>query len=240
MKAPAARVRAGRPGFGWTEEAGRRALALSPAARQGLRTILWDDLASEYDARFYSAWIEGLDRTFTPEFWEVHEAWREDEDRHHAWIRAAWTAAFGWDGEVEARLEARRPDFGPIAHLFEDEFAIACLGCYDELATVRAYRKSLPVYGLLGPGYRAVVGRIIADEALHYRNYLDLIGRRHRHRLHEAEAVVGRIRAAEGTPYRATFVLDHDDAVWDEGIFDEAARILLEQLRRLRETGAPG
>ena len=48
----------------------------------------------------------------------------------------------------------RRADFGPIAHLFRDEFTILCLGAYDELATVRAYRANLPKYEKLGPEFR--------------------------------------------------------------------------------------
>ena len=42
--------------------------------------------------------------------------------------------------------------------------------------------------------------------------------------------VLERIRGSEGQPYRGTFVLDHDEDLYTDKVFDDAERILLRSL----------
>lgn len=205
---------------------------LSGEERDALEHVLWEDVTSEYDARFYGAWLAELPVRLGPRFRALEREWALDEERHHVGALRIYRRLFGWPRERARALRERRPDFGPIAHLFEDEFAIACLGAYDELATVRAYRANLPHYDRLGPALGGYVRSVIADEAWHYHRFLDLLRSDHAARLDEGAEAVRRIRASEGIAYGNTFVLDHDDPVFTRAILDDAARVLARQLER--------
>lgn len=211
-------------------ESARQHLERLPArSRAEVRGVLREDLTSEYDARFLSAHLRSLPFPLTPAFRRAEAVWAVDEERHYRACRAVVEHCFDFDPAI---LTERRPDFGPLAHLFEDEFSILCLAAYDELATVRAYRANLPRYALLGPALVRWVRGVIADEAWHYARFLEVAVTEHRHRLAGSRAVVQRIRASERVPYAATFVLDHDDPVFTEEMFDGAAAVLCRQLER--------
>lgn len=194
-----------------------------------MRALLWHDLASEYDARFLSSYLGSLPFDLSPAFRRAERSWAADERAHHEGFRAAFEAAFGAHGAPLEGLAGRRPDFGPLAELFADEFHVACLLAYDELVTVRGYRANLAAYDRLAPSLGRFVRRVIADEARHYASFL-WIARREPGRAERAREVLARIRAAESPDYRNTFVLDHDDPVYDDALFDRAAGILLARL----------
>ena len=205
--------------------------SLSSEQRDELEALLWYDVCAEYDARFYSAFLRTCGIPLSDAFLEVERHWAADEERHFELLRDAYARFFGWGRDQAARLRARRPDFDPLAHLFADEFAVLCLGTYDELVTVRGYRANFGTYGLLGPDFERLMRRITADEGLHYKAFQRLLREHHAHRLPEVPAQLERIRATEGTPYKATFVLDHDDPVYDEAIYDEVVELLSRRLR---------
>lgn len=205
----------------------------APADREeSARTTLWDDLTSEYDARFLSAYVGRLDVPLSGAFRETERVWAVDEANHYAGFRAVYEAVCDTaDGRL-ASLPERRADFSLIEHLFEDEFQILVLCAYDELATVRAFRANMPLYRSIGSGVARLVRRVIADEAWHYSKFLRLLREDHGHRRGDAARAVRRVRDTEGTPYLNTFVLDHEgDSVWCDAFCDEAARVLLKQLR---------
>ena len=206
---------------------------LDAAQRDELREILWADLFSEYDARYLSAYVRNLKTPLSEHFWACEERWARDEELHYLGFRCVYGAAFDRSAEsLELELAARsaQVDFEPIADLFEDEFASACLLAYDELATVRAYRANYDQYALLGPELMKFIRKVTADEGRHFRNFMKLLREGHPQRLPELPAIIARIRAREGLPYGNTFVLDHDDGVWSDTIFDEAANVLLRRL----------
>lgn len=196
-----------------------------------LRHCLWEDVASEYDARFLGDRLAGLGFEFSAGFRAAVETWERDELGHHFCSRTAWIAAFGRERALDLRLAARRPDFAPLAAFFEDEFTILCLLAYDELATVRAYRANLPLYEPLGRPFMALMHRIMADEARHYASFLSLARSEHPERAVDAGRVISSLRAV-GVPYAATFVLDHDDPIFTSDLLDETARILRVHLAR--------
>ena len=205
---------------------------LSEEDRVKARLTLEDDMKSEYDARFLSAFLRTLDVPFTPAFWRAERQWAVDEQRHYEGVRSVNERLFGCD---DAELARRAPDFAPIAHLFGDEFAILCLGAYDELATVRAYRANLPLYDRLGPGYARYMRRVIADEAKHYAAFLGVVRECHRHRLSEAEDVLDRYyRAAMKYAGSGTIVrLTADCPLHDPIVIDQVVE-RLEQLAATR------
>lgn len=205
---------------------------LSAEEKVQLEDVLRWDLLSEFDARFFSTHLRSLGIEFTPAFDEIEREWARDEERHYHVFRAAYDTVIGMNAEFEAELEAREANFAPIAHLLEDEFSIACLGAYDELATVRAFRANIANYDKLGPEFGKIVRRVIADEARHYHGFLTVLKTEHGHRADEAGATIRRIRETEGTAYGNTFVLDHDDPIFTDAIYDEAEAILLRHIQK--------
>ncbi len=229
-----------RPLHGWSEEAwqalecdvGLHAARLSKPDREALEEVLFLDLSSEFDARFYSIHVRQLGIELSSAFLNFEPEWARDEAKHMDGFRRTLKAGFGWSEQRMAELNGRRSNFEPLAHLFRDEFAILCLSAYDELATVRAYLGNMHHYRKLGPAFLRFLRSVIADEGWHYSRFLDVIRKQHAHRLGEARSMVQEIRSAEGTPYASTFVLDHDDDVWSDAIFDEAEQVLLRALER--------
>lgn len=216
----------------------RTRLANVPSdVRERLLAALHDDMVTEYDARFLVDYLDRLEIPLCPEFKEVLGRWYRDEVRHFSSFRCVVETLTGNDATAD--LEARRSDFSNVEHLFRSEFEILCLLAYDELATLRGYRGNLQMYDLLGEPLGALVRRVIGDEAGHYAGFRSLLIEKHADRLNEVEDVVRRIRSSEGTPYQATFVLDHDDPVYGDHIFDEAARVLVAQMRREEARRAP-
>ena len=212
-----------------SEHAGR----LPVNERANLAELLYADLFSEYDARYLSDHLRALG--FGRHFLACERHWARDEELHYLGFRSIYSALSGRaEAELDEELARRRHDvdFAPISALFADEFKTACLMAYDELATVRAYRKCAASYSRLGPVGEVFVQEVTADEGRHFRNFLKLLREEHADRFGEVPAVVERIRATEGVVYRNTFVLDHDDDVWDEAIFDDAALVLRRRLAR--------
>ena len=214
------------------DEAQSRLRTVPGERRARLLASLRDDMVTEYDARFLVDYLDRMDQSLCGPFREMLARWYDDEVRHFESFRCIVETC---SGDATADLDARRPDFAGVAHLFGGEFEILCLLAYDELATLRGYRGNLPMYAALGDRLGAFVRRVIGDEAGHYAGFRALLAERHAGRLGEVEEVVRRIRATEGTPYHATFVLDHDDPVYGEHIFDEAARVLVSQMQRERD-----
>lgn len=189
--------------------------------------ILRDDVLSEYDARFLSEHLHGLSLDFSPEFLVAERRWAGDEERHYR--LTARVHGEHWSSE-EGLLKGRVPDFEPLAALFTDELGLLVLLAYDELVTVRAYQANLAHYAKLGPAYLSWARALIADEAWHYAAFLGVIRDVHRERLSETPSLLDRVLALEGTPYSATFVLDHDDSVFTEPLLAKAARLLRRHL----------
>ncbi|KAA3611904.1 MAG: ferritin-like domain-containing protein [Planctomycetota bacterium] len=200
--------------------------ALKPETRQRLRETLYHDMVSEYDARFLAAYLDDLPVTFSQGFRQVLKAWAEDEEAHFQTLHRINQGLFGVS---DRDLERRKPNFKPLETLFEDEFSIACLGAYDEWVTVRGYRNNLPLYNHLGAEMRAVLRRLMADEARHYAGFL-AVALECREGEARTRQVVARIRQAESGLYHQTFVLDHDDPIYGPELFDQGAANLCRQL----------
>ena len=213
------------------------AAALSPEDRACLEPVLREDVLSEYDARFLSARIAASDLELSPEFRAAERVWAADEERHYRVTRQVFDEHWGL---APAVLTERRPNFAPLAELFDDELTLLVLLAYDELATVRAYRANLQLYAKLGPAYLRWARALVADEAWHYAAFLDVVRRVHGHRLAEASSHLDRVIALEGTPYAATFVLDHDDSVFTPEILTSAERALRRHLTSRAAQSHPG
>ena len=200
-----------------------------------LRDELLHDAVTEFDGRLLTEHVESLPYELSPAARAAFEIWDGDERRHHLGFRLTLDALYDdVEPEIE-RFAERRADFGPLKEFFGEEFTLLLLGAYDELCTVRGYRKNLPLYDELGPEFGRYVRHVIADEAWHYSLFLGVLRREHSHRRDETAAWLERIRAAEATPYAATFVLDHDDKeLYSDEIGAAAERILMRQFGHAR------
>ena len=210
--------------------------AISPEDRETLRATLWWDVSSEYDARFLTDYLRQLDVPFTDDFRAAADQWDVDEAEHCSGFREIYEALFG---SCQSELDARKPDFAGVAHLFRDEFSISCLMAYDELATVRGYRVNMHLYDQLGPEVSGFVRHVIADEGRHYGAFAKVMRKHYAHRLDEVPAIVAEVRRTEGTPYAQTFVLDHDEDIYTDKLFDEAQELLLKHMSSHRARVAP-
>lgn len=216
----------------------RRLAHLDAKVCAAVQTLLLDDLVTEYDARFLNSHLREIGSHWSPEFWHLERVWALDEERHFEVARDVFEACFG---PVDHLLDGRRPDFTSLAPLLRDEFSALCLTAYDELVTVRGYSRYLPLYDLLNGGYGAWMRVVIADEARHYAGFLDLALGGFPERLEEGLECIRGIRSTEGQPYRATFLLDHDDPIYADTLLDDAARSLERQFdRRLGSRAVAG
>lgn len=204
--------------------------SLSAADHERLRRILWEDVTSEFDERFLTSYLESSGLEFTEAFRRTIHSWSFEERRHHEGFRAVYARHFGSESEVQERLAERTPDFTGFEALLGDEFRIACLAAYDEYATVRVYTRYLEYYDLLGPEFGHFVRRVIRDEAHHYANFMATASSEFPDRRVEVPKILDEIRALEGKPYRATFLLDHDDPVFSSQILARAEQALLRHL----------
>ena len=199
-----------------------------------LRAELLHDAVTEFDGRLLTEYVDRLPFELTPAARAAFDVWDNDERHHHQGFRLTLEALYD-DVEPElARFAERQADFGPLNEFFDEEFTLLLLGAYDELCTVRGYRKNLPLYDELGPAFGRYVRHVIADEAWHYSLFLRVLHEEHAHRRDETATLLERIRAAEATPYAATFVLDHDDKeLYSDEIGAAAERILMRQFGRM-------
>ena len=193
-------------------------LTLPPSEREQHRDMLWRDMCTEFDARYLEAYLAQKDITLSSEFNAFCNAWRHDENQHYSALRRIYSLLFG-DSEdaINHQMKEREVAFEPISHLLRDEFDALFLLTFDEFTSAHAYLSDVPVYESFGPSGFAQWARYASrDEALHARNAVTIIKRRHPHRVAEVPAVLDRILdhiRSDVFQYKATFVLNdqYDD-----------------------------
>lgn len=195
-----------------------------------IKRILYHDMVSEWDARIFSEYVCSLNLPLCFEFKSVDELWQIDEDNHYKGFRIINETVFGLDATGIEKVHVRRANFEPIKDLLKDELSICLTVAYDELSTVRGYKRDLPIYDIMGDQVGEFVRRVIGDEGWHYSKFLWLVKRYHPEEIDGALEIVDQIRRAEGLPYQQTFVLDHIEDVFTEDLFNEASSILKKHL----------
>ncbi len=201
---------------------------------------LWIDLAAEWDARLLLAHLVEGDRGFSEEFHAFLRVWAEDEERHTEGLLRLYSLVTGEPpGSVRSRLMARKGDFRAVESLFDGEFEVLVLLAYDEAMSTAGYGEDIPFYRSLGPApFGQLLRELKNDEAMHYRNAVELLALAHSDRLAEVPDVMARaVRFDEGQEeYRATFVLDHAtdqfDAARMERVGEAVVRTIQRRMRR--------
>lgn len=182
--------------------------------------LLLFDMNTEYDAmnlsNFFKRRMAAGGLELTPEFFAFCEAWLADEWNHYEGYRRLYSLCTGTpEAVLHDEVVARPANFEPILEFIGDEFSILMVVAYDEFFTVRSCTQDFPLFSAFGrPELLDWIKLVARDEGYHYRNAMEVIRRRHAHRIPEAPMFIDRLIAWDlegGGEYGATFVLDHDE-----------------------------
>jgi len=217
----------------------RADLKISEEQLTELEPLLWNELASEYDAenlcQFLQLQEEAGQLKRSAPFLAFEATWRRDELNHTLGFARIYSLLFNVEeNELFARLQSRPHNFTPIARFLDDEFKICLVIAYDEIATTRAYwedyRDRYPRWG--NPDVVEWIRLVTRDEAFHFANVLEVIKECHAERILEVPAIIDEFIQWDsgGNEYRATFVLDHEADQFDDGFLATCRRIILRQL----------
>ncbi len=208
----------------------RAEVGLDEATLARLRGFFWFDLCAEWDSRHLHDRLMASAGSFSPEFLAFETAWFEDEINHAEGFLRLFAVLYGEDeGDLRRSLDAREPDFSAVAAFLEDEFDLAVLFAYDELATMRAYRIDMDLYRRFElPSASRWIRHLMRDETYHHKNAFDLVLLNHRHRLREVPDLIRAFLAFDegDNRYCGTFVFDHEWAHVRPDFFARTAEIL--------------
>ena len=211
-------------------------IALSGDEAESLRGFLWFDLCAEYDATHLHSYIQRSPERYSDDFLAFENIWWRDEMIHFEGFRLLYSLLYGESpSDIQARLDERVPDFGPLESFFGDEFRLCLLFAYDELATTRAYHEDFAVYRRFGSdAVLRWIRHVTRDESFHYQNAVRLVRDRHAHRLTEIATHVADFVTHDlgDHAYRATFLFDHDGEGFSHEFCRENGRLLVERLGR--------
>lgn len=214
-------------------------IQLSVAAKVVCQEQMWDDMCSEYDAENLCLELERRAHTgqvYSPELWSFERVWRRDEYNHYAGFRRLYSLMYGTDeADLDNQMRARPADFSHFGEFLTDEFKLCLMLAYDELCTTRSYAGDVPFYRSLGPAACATwIERLRADEALHYKNALQVALARFPERLAEAPAIIDHIVNLDlhSDSYQATFILDHHGPSYTPDLLNGVAQTLIAVIAR--------
>lgn len=200
-----------------------------------LEDTLWDTAESEYDARFLYKYLEPDLADFSDAFRNYLGVWMQDEDAHYCGFRHLYSLAFEMPPtQIDFEMAKRRPDFSRLSKPLHDEFQLLTMLAFDELVTVKAYKKEYALYDALGAQKTGhFIRRVAWDEAAHYADALAILRDQHVSRLDEVPALLRRILDFDfdQRDYRATFLFDHaDTSIYSADIMLTSAKVICRQL----------
>ncbi|MGY4567960.1 MULTISPECIES: hypothetical protein [Bradyrhizobium] len=190
-----------------------------PSAVRARWDKLWPDLYTEYDARYLKQELAIRNLVVTDEAAAFLNAWAIDEERHtDGFIRIIELVANDSEKDLRERLDVRPHDFGPIIEHLKDEFSLMVMIAFDEMCTCRAYAAEKPFYdGLGNKTFHLWLREVIADEAVHSMNAVNVIRARYRDRIGQVGPILDNlIRASDNLRYCGTFVLDYFGTVYSK------------------------
>ncbi|MGL3210403.1 hypothetical protein [Bradyrhizobium sp. BR 1433] len=174
---------------------------------------LWPELYTEYDARHLKRELCIRNLIKTNEAEAFFNAWAADEERHtDGFIQIMELVAGGSEPDLRKRLDARPHDFSVISEFLEDEFSLIVMIAFDEMCTCRAYAAERKFYAGLGSSrFLLWLREVIADEAVHSMNAVNVIRARYCDRVSEVGAILESLISCitNDTTYTGTFVLDY-------------------------------
>ena len=177
---------------------------------------------------------------FSSGFQALHDAWLRDEQNHYVGLREIYHRLYDVPiPEIDHMIKTRVPNFGPIAHLIEDEFSLLVAVAFDEITSARAYAYDRDTFENLGGApflqWVKFAGR---DEGVHARNAMEFLKHAHAHRLGEVSERVDAIcnyELAGEVVYNGTFLFDHDTDDFSKDLLMESGRTLCSFFNQERE-----
>lgn len=172
-------------------------IVISPNERARLHNLFMADMEVEIDSKnLYDTLY--ANQLVSKELDNFLKPWLYEELKHADAFRKILSLIYHLDeSQLYKSMTNHSCDFKPFENLLEDEFKLCVLFAYDECATTIAYRKD-SFYQHLGPKAFCTWQRlVIADEARHLKNAVDLIQFKHRHRIKETTKVLEEILATE-------------------------------------------
>ncbi len=201
-----------------------------------LHELFWNDLCSEYDAENICNYMERGNFNFTSEFKAFEKVWRRDEYNHYLGFRQIYSLLYKVpEEEIKVRLEQRQPDFDPIRSFLEDEFVTCLVFAYDEIATTKAYSTDHEIYKSFGDTrLYEWIRKVTRDESFHFTNCMEVIKRRHPHRIPETPRYIQKFIEWDlgGHEYKGTFVLDHEGYYFTPAFLNNCGRIIINYFNR--------
>ncbi|WFU14827.1 hypothetical protein [Bradyrhizobium sp. CB3481] len=119
--------------------------------------------------------------------------------------------ADGSEKDLWERLDGRLHDFSAVNECLRDEFSLIVVLAFDETCTCHAYAADKDFYRGLGDNrFHRCLGELIADEAAHSTNAVNVIRARYSDRLSEIGAILDGLTSgvADEWGYGGTFILD--------------------------------
>jgi hypothetical protein len=206
----------------------RKDVELTDKVLENLKTTFWDNLCSEFDADNFCIFLKEEEFALSDDFKAFEYVWRRDEYNHYLGFRHFYSILYDIPvHDIIAKLNERVVDFNPIKNLLEDEFRICLLLAYDEIATTKSYALDYDFYNSLGhQNFLKWIKLVTRDEAYHFNNCMELIGKNHYHRISEIPKLVDQYIEWDinRTVYQGTFVLDH--ANYSEGFLISSGTIM--------------
>ncbi|MDE5457552.1 hypothetical protein GWE18_32990 [Bradyrhizobium sp. CSA112] len=141
------------------------------------------------------------------------DAWAADEERHtDGFIQIMELIADGSEKDLWERLDTRPHNFSVINEYLKEEFSVMVMIAFDEMCTCHAYAADMGFYAGLGSNrFVRWLREVIADEAVHSMNAVNVIRARYSDRIREVGAILDGLTSgvADESDYGGTFVLDY-------------------------------
>lgn len=186
---------------------------LSKAVIEDSQDTLWNNMISEFDAENFCIYLETENLNLSPEFKAFEFVWRRDEYNHYIGFQHIYSTLYDKPKEeIINSLSNRTVNFQPIREMLEDEFKICLLLAYDEIATTKSYVSDYDFYASFGhSSFLKWIKLVARDEAYHFNNCMELIGKNYYHRTKEINELVNKFIKwdLDKNEYQGTFVLDH-------------------------------
>lgn len=196
---------------------GRANINLSDAELNKHIELLKYDMKTEFDSVNFDKHINCLKSqglTFSPEFLIFKEIWQLDEWNHYIGYRKIYSMCTSQSEEsLHSFVSNCEVDFSLVGEFFQDEFMICLVLAYDEIFTTRSCQMDFESFKSFGnTTFLTWIKKVARDEIFHFFNIIEIIRRRHSHRIQEASNILEKLIEWDllEQPYKGTFVLDHD------------------------------